>query len=80
MEQKGKGNERMRLVALVALGMVSMCGLVAAPAEASGWEAWLWAAAGWLVCVAAGWLALRLTTKWTAEGKLPSVERYLGED
>lgn len=82
MKQKGneKRDERMRLVALVALGVVSMIGLTIAPEAGAGWTAWLWAAAGWATCIASGWLALRLTQKWTAEGKLPSVERYLGED
>lgn len=75
-----KRNERMRLVALVALGVVSMAGLAMAPGADAGWTAWLWAAAGWATSIASGWLALRLTAKWTAAGKLPSVERYLGED
>lgn len=79
-ENNERRNERMRLAALAALGVVSMCGLVAAPAAEAGWTALLWAAAGWATCIASGWLALRLARKWTAEGKLPSVERYLGED
>lgn len=72
--------ERLRMAALGALAVVSLCGLMLQPVEAKGLEAWLWCGAGWAVSVASGWLALRLTGKWTAQGKLPTVGRYLGED